>query len=347
MPPGRRDNMETLQTVWFLLIGVLLSGYAVLDGFDLGVGNLHLLARGDRERTTMLNAVGPYWDGNEVWLLTGGGAIFAAFPPVYATVFSGFYLALMLLLAALISRAVAIEFRNKVESEGWRKVWDIVFFVGSLLPSILLGVAFGNILKGIAVDASGEYIGGFFALLHPYPVLVGLLSLAMFTMQGALFLTVKTEGDLQTRAAGWASPAWTAFVALYVLATAATIFVAPHLFERYLANPVAWAAVVVTVGAMLYTRACLTRGSYKSAFVSSSVSIIGLIAVAALGMFPYLVRSTIDVNYSLTALNSSSSHKTLSVMLILALIGVPIVLAYTAYIYRAFRGKVVLHKESY
>jgi len=175
-----------LQVTWFLLIGVLLTGFAILDGFDLGVGVWHLRARGDRERRTLLNAVGPVWDGNEVWLLTAGGALFAAFPPVYASVFSGFYMALMLLLLALIFRAVSMEFRGKVESDGWRRFWDLGFGLGSALPAILFGVAVGNIMRGIPLDADGNFTGTFFSLLHPYALATGLLSLAAFVCHGAI-----------------------------------------------------------------------------------------------------------------------------------------------------------------
>ena len=201
-PRRRRDAMD-LQTTWFLLVGVLLAGYTILDGFDLGVGTLHLfLAKDDRERRTSLNSIGPVWDGNEVWLLTGGGALFAAFPPVYATVFSGFYLALMLLLVALIVRAVSLEFRSKEASPRWRQGWDVAFAVSSALPALLFGVALGNVLRGVPLDADGEYAGTFFTLLNPFALVVGLGGLAMFVMQGACWLNLKTEGAMKARAGG-------------------------------------------------------------------------------------------------------------------------------------------------
>ena len=338
--------MLTLQTIWFLLIAVLLSGYAVLDGFDLGIGNLYLLGK-EEDKKTMLAAVGPFWDGNEVWLLTGGGAIFAAFPEVYATVFSGFYLALILLLMALIFRAVSVEFRGKSDGAGWRKFWDGGFFVGSLLISILPGVAFGNILRGIPVDATKEYTGTFFGLLNPYAVLIGLLSLAMFTMHGALYLAMKTDGSLRQRAAGWAKNAWVAFVALYIAATAATYAFVPAMFARYEESVLPWAFVAVAVVAIIYTKLALGKGSYTAAFLASAVSIAAVIGVAAAGLFPNMVPSTLDTAFNLTVMNASSSQRTLTVMLVLALIGVPIVLVYTTWIYRAFRGKITLHKEGY
>jgi cytochrome d ubiquinol oxidase subunit II len=201
-----------LNTVWFLLIGVLLVGYAVLDGFDLGVGVLHLFAKSDHERRVHLNAIGPVWDGNEVWLLTAGGAMFAAFPIVYATVFSGFYLAFMLLLFALIFRAVSLEFRGQFENPRWRSFWDWAFGLGSLLPAVLYGVAIGNVIRGLPIGADGSLNVSLFALLNPYALLIGLFSLAMFVMHGAAFLAVRTEGELQERMARATVGAWTAFV---------------------------------------------------------------------------------------------------------------------------------------
>ncbi len=193
--------MDALQTIWFLLVGILIAGYAVLDGFDLGVGMLHLfIARNDRERRTLLSSIGPLWDGNEVWLLTGGGAIFAAFPRVYATVFSGFYIPLMLLLAALIARAAAVEFRSKEESPLWRSAWDVTFAVSSLVPALLFGVAIGNLMRGIPLTSDGEFAGTFVSLLNPFALATGLLSVAMFVMQGASWLSLKTEGDMRERA---------------------------------------------------------------------------------------------------------------------------------------------------
>ena len=253
--------------------------------------------------------------------------------------FSGFYLALIVLLVAIILRAVSVEFRNKVDSQGWKKFWDIGFFLGSVLPSILLGVAFGNIMRGVPVDATGEYAGTFFTLLNPFSVLVGVLSLAMFTLQGSTYLAMKTEGSLRAWAAGWARLSWTAYVVLFVAATAAAWFLAPHLFIR----PLSVIFAALAGAAMIYTRGALGKERYLAGFLGSSVSIAGLIGAAAAGFFPNMVRSTIDVNYSLTAMNASSSQRTLTVMLVLALVGVPIVLAYTTYIYRCFRGKVTAH----
>jgi cytochrome d ubiquinol oxidase subunit II len=339
--------MELLQGTWFVLVGVLIIGYAILDGFDLGVGILHLFARDEQERRIHLNAIGPVWDGNEVWLLTAGGALFAAFPPVYATVFSGFYLALMLLLTALIARAVSLEFRGKVESTGWKKSWDIVFGIGSLLPPILLGVAFGNILRGIALDTRGNYIGTFFDLLNPYAVLVGILSLSLFLMHGAVFMMSKTEGVLRDRYSRWAFRSWIAVLVLYAAASAATLFVSPNLFTGLTGNPLFWILFLLLLGSILAIPLLVKRRRSFPAFVASSSLIASMIGLSAISLYPNLGPSLTDPSLSLTISNSSSSQETLTVMLTIALIGMPLVIAYTIVIHRVFRGRVIINEDSY
>ncbi len=209
--------MTALQVIWFFLVGVLFVGYAILDGFDLGVGFWHLRAKGDDERRAMLNAVGPVWDGNEVWLLTAGGALFGAFPAVYASVFSGFYLALMLVLLVLMARAISFEFRSQVDSPGWRSAWDVIFSVSSTVAIVLFGVALGNILRGIPLDAAGNYTGTFFGLLNPFALMTGVLGLAMLAFHGALYMVIKGSGDLEERARGWVGPAGYVYLALFVV----------------------------------------------------------------------------------------------------------------------------------
>ena len=339
--------MIDLNTIWFILIGVLITGYAILDGFDLGVGVLHLFARDDHERRINLNAIGPVWDGNEVWLLTGGGALFAAFPIVYATVFSGFYLALILLLAALIFRAISLEFRGKVDSPGWRKFWDWAFSLGSLLPAILFGVAVGNVVKGIPIDIDGYYPGRFLGLLNPYAIMVGVLSLVMFTMHGALYMGVKTDGELQERMGKWASRSWIAFVIIYFLTTLYTFFAAPHLYDGILSKPMFWVFYVIFLLAVIYIPLATKAKRFFRAFLASSLTILSLIGLAAVSMFPKLVTSSVDLAYSLTIYNASSTPRTLTTMLIIALVGMPIVLIYTIYIYRVFKGKVIIGEDSY
>lgn len=336
-----------LQAIWFLLVGVLIIGYAILDGFDLGVGVLHLFLRNEQERRISLNAIGPVWDGNEVWLLTGGGALFAAFPVVYATVFSGFYLALMLLLVALIFRAVSMEFRSKVDSPQWKKVWDWGFGLGSLLPAILLGVAFGNILHGIPIDGQGNFTGSFAGLLNPYAILIGILSLSLFTMHGALYLTLKTEGELRERMSGVASTFWVGTVALYTLATVSTFFVSPFLFRGMLSNPLFWVLFLLLLVSLISVPVLLKSGKFFAAFLASAALIASMIGLSAVSLFPRLVPSATNLDYSLTIRNASSTPATLTVMLVIALIGMPIVIGYTWFIYRVFKGKVEITEASY
>ena len=329
-----------LHSVWFLLVAVLIAGYAVLDGFDLGVGVLHLFARSEDERRVHLQAVGPVWDGNEVWLLTGGGALFAAFPAVYATVFSGFYLALMLLLFALILRAVSIEFRGQLAAPRWRRAFDWGFGVGSLLPAVLLGVAVGNILRGVPIAVDGSYTGTFLGLLSPYAVLVGLCSLAFFVLHGALYLHMKADGEQGARMGRLALRLWVAWLVLYLGATAATAVVSPHLFAGLAACPVFWPFAVLLAAATVTVPLALRGGRERLAFVASSTTIVAMIGIAGVSLYPRLVPSLTDLAYSLTIDNAASTPRTQTVMLVIALVGMPIVLAYTVLIHRAFRGRI-------
>lgn len=322
-----------LRVVWYVLIGVLLIGYAILDGFDLGVGVLYpFLARDEPERRTLLAAIGPVWDGNEVWLLTAGGALFAAFPHVYATVFSGFYLAMMLVVFALIFRAVSLEFRRDPR---WGRFWDGAFAVGSFVPALLFGVAVGNIARGVPLSAEMHYTGTFLTLLNPYALLIGLLGLAMFLVQGAAYAALKTEGPLQARARRWLQGGLVAFGALFLLSTAASAAVRPVTFTR----PLAWAAWAASLVGILVAWALSARHRDLGAFLGSSLAIAGLIGILGASNFPNLVPALNNPAWSLTIYNASSSEKTLAAMLVLALVGMPFVIAYTAYIYRVFKGK--------
>ncbi len=336
-----------LNTIWFLLVAVLLIGYAILDGFDLGVGVLHLFTKSEDEKRININAIGPVWDGNEVWLITGGGALFAAFPIVYATVFSGFYIALMLLLLALIFRAVSFEFRGKVESDKWKKTWDAAFGLGSLLPAILFGVAVGNILRGIPLDENGLFTGTFFTLLNPYSILVGVLSLVLFTMHGAIYMTLKASGDQLEKMKNIAPRMWIAFVSLYVLVTIYSFFEAGFLFESVLSNPIFWILFIVLLTAVIYIPIALKSEKFGRGFFASSLTIACMMGLMAVSLFPRLVPSLTDLAYSLTIYNASSTERTLFTMLIIALIGMPFVIGYTIFIYRAFKGKVQLGEHSY
>jgi cytochrome d ubiquinol oxidase subunit II len=334
--------MTILQVTWFFLIGVLLTGYAILDGFDLGVGFWHLWTKKRDDRRRFLQAIGPVWDGNEVWLLTGGGAIFAAFPPVYASVFSGFYLALILVLLGLIFRAVSVEFRHQLHTPGWLRTWDLAFGLGSLLPALLFGVALGNIVRGLKLDEAGNYIGGFFALLNPYALLVGVTGLAMFATQGALYLALKTEGELYQQVRRWAAGAWVVYLVLFLVSGGWSLsaYQRGSLVLPLLASLV---ALVAIVGIRIFSGA----GADGKAFVSSSLSIAAIFGAVGATIFPHLVPASNDPALGLTVYNSSSSQVTLTTMLIVALIGMPLVVAYTIWVYRIFRGKVVLEEGGY
>jgi cytochrome d ubiquinol oxidase subunit II len=337
-----------LNSVWFLLVGVLFTGYAILDGLDLGVGGLHLFVRDDQERRIFLNAIGPVWDGNEVWLVTGGGALFAAFPEVYATVFSGFYDAFMLLLFALIFRAVAIEFRSERPSPRWRQTWDVAFAVASLLAALLIGVALGNIVWGVPLDQHHEFQGNLLTLLHPYALFVGLTAVALMVMHGNVYLVLKTEGALQEKLRGWTRRTVPVYLACFVVLNAVTILACPHiaaaLRER---SSLLGFLFLLTTGVTLNIAREVRRGREGGAFVSSCLSIATLMLLFGASVYPTMVFSTPDVTHSLTIYNGSSTDKTLRFMFAVALIGVPIVLTYTIGIYYVFRGKVRIVEGSY
>jgi len=342
--------MIDLNIAWFLLVGVLIIGYAILDGFDLGVGVLHLFTKNEDEKRININAIGPVWDGNEVWLLTAGGALFAAFPIVYATVFSGFYIAFMLLLTSLIFRAVSFEFRKYMDTPRSKKWWDLAFGLGSLIPALLYGVAIGNIMNGVPIELrDGKVVSSitFFGLLNPYSLLIGILSLVLFTMHGAIYMTLKCEGSQRERMVDWINKAWIVFVILYILATLATFFNAHYLFSGIISNPLFWIFFVILFASILYIPIAVYGRKFGLAFLSSSVMIALMILLVALSLFPRLVPSSIDLASSLTIYNASSTPRTLTAMLIIALIGMPIVIGYTIFIYRVFKGKVIITHDSY
>ncbi|MBS0604394.1 MAG: cytochrome d ubiquinol oxidase subunit II [Verrucomicrobia bacterium] len=338
----------TLSFIWYLVIGVAVIFYVALDGFDLGVGIMNFFTKKDDERRIFLNSIGPVWDGNEVWLVIVGGALFAGFPDVYATLFSGFYNLCMILLAGLIFRAVAIEFRSKRKSMKWRSIWDAVFSVSSLLISFGLGVTLGNLIIGIPLNENGDFVGSFALFFRPFPILIGLFTISLLMMHGSIYLAMKTEGALHKRLRVWAKRCIMIFVGFYVVTTVATWIGAPHMFERFRENP--WFLVVPLLAllSILNVPRMFTRNSDGWAFLSSCGCILLLFCVFGIGTFPYLVRSTINPDTaSLTFFNSSASVLTLKVLLIIVAIGVPLVLAYGTMIYRVFRGKVKLEKSSY
>ncbi len=336
-----------LNTIWFFLILTLFAGYAILDGFDLGIGALHLFVKDDFERRVMINSIGPVWDGNEVWLVTGGGALFAAFPDVYATLFSGFYTVFMILLFMLIFRAVAIEFRSKQPMKWWRQIWDFAFSVASILIAFIAGVVLGNLVSGVPVGADKEFIGTFWYMITPYTVLVGITTVALFMMHGAIYGVMKTEGELHKKLRGWVNNTIIFFVICYVTTTMATLIYYPHMVERYKEFPVFFILAILNMLAIANIPRAILSGKDFFAFLSSSVSIAALLLLFALGLFPDLVYASNNPEYSLNIYNAASSSKTLEIMLIIALAGFPFVLAYTISIYWIFRGKVKLTSMSY
>ncbi|MCC6546688.1 cytochrome d ubiquinol oxidase subunit II [Candidatus Sumerlaeota bacterium] len=336
-----------LNTIWFFLLGLLLIGYAILDGFDLGVGALHLFSKGDTERRTLLNSIGPVWDGNEVWLVTAGGALFAAFPHAYATAFSGYYLAFMLLLFALIFRAVAIEFRSKEQMGWWRKAWDIAFSVASIVASILFGVAVGNLIVGLPIDGQMIYRGSFFDLLSPYALLVGVFNLSMFMMHGSIYLYLKTEGDLQAKAKRWIYKTFSAFVILYVFTTIFTLRAYPSMITNFEHFWWAWIVAALNALAIANIPRALHLGLPFRAFLSSCCTIAALVFLFGIGVFPNMIISSESAANNLTIYNAASSQETLKIMLIMAIMGLPFVAAYTTAIYWVFRGKVKIDRFSY
>lgn len=336
-----------LHVLWFVLVGVLLGGYAVLDGFDLGVGIVHPFIRGDTERRIAVNAIGPLWDGNEVWLVTLGGALFAAFPEAYATVFSGFYLPFMFLLLALIGRAVSIEFRSKVDRRAWRLYWDASFSFSSLVAVFLFGLALGNLIQGIPVGADKEFAGSLSDLLGPYPIAVAVLAVAACGMHGVFYLYLKTEGPLQARIGRWRGKAFGLFLIAYLAVTLMTLASVHRVVGNFERAPFAWVVVGLTVLAIAGIPRAISKEQPGFGFVCSCATILGLIFTFGMSMFPSLVVSSLDRSYDLTIRNAASSEATLELMAIIAGIGMPFVLTYTGLVYWVFRGKTKLDEFSY
>ncbi len=336
-----------LETIWFLLWGLLWGIYFMLDGFDLGVGALMpFLAKTGEEKKIAYQSIGPFWDGNEVWLITAGGVTFAAFPKTYAVLFSSLYSALMLVLFGLIFRGVSIEFRGQVESDRWRSVWDLGMFFGSVLPAILLGVAFANIFKGIPIDGDGVYHGSLLTLLNPYGLIGGALFLLLFLQHGAIWQSIKSEGSLQVRSLAAARGLWWALLATAVIFLAATAF-ATRLYENYLNHPVLFLIPVAVVAALLMTRVFMNRGAYWKAWGASCVTILGATLFGVIGLYPNLLPSSLNPQFNLTISNSASTPLTLKIMLVVALVFVPLVIAYQAWVYLVFRDKVSLDDIHY
>ena len=328
-----------LETIWFLLWGVLWAIYFMLDGFDLGLGTLlPFLGRTETERQTIHGAVGPYWDGNEVWLITAGGVTFAAFPGTYAVLFSAFYTPLMLILFALIFPAVSFEFRNKRETASWRLLWDVVAALTSFVPALLFGVAFANIFKGIPIDRDGVYTGTLFTLLNPYGIAGGLFFLLLFLLHGSLWLSIKTDGPLRNKALLAARGLWpvlTCVAVLFLVITASYT----DLYRNYLQSPLLFIVPLIAVCSLLAVRTFLTSSPLMS-WWASAITIVCTTLFGVIGLYPRMLPSSLDPSFSLTVSNSASGTLTLKIMLVVAIVFVPIAIIFQGWAYALFKGKI-------
>ncbi len=365
-------DYETLKLIWWLLVGVLLLGFAVMDGHDMGVGTLlPFVGRTDTERRVIINTVGPHWDGNQVWFITGGGAIFAAWPLVYATAFSGFYWAMLAVLWALFFRPVGFDYRSKIKNTTWRKTWDWGLFIGGAVPPLIFGVAFGNLLQGVPFHFDdtlmSTYTGTFWALLNPFALLAGVVSSAMITFHGANYLMHRTEGAIQMRARNWSVAAGMAMVAAFLLAGlfvgnlpgfVITSPVAPNALPDPLAKtvmvtagawlnnfrqlPALWLVPSLGVLAGLAGIGLAMRGRTLGAFIASGLSMAGIIGTAGVALFPFIMPSSSDPRSSLTVWDSTSSHLTLGIMFWATMIFMPLIIFYTFWAYKVMAGKVTV-----
>ena len=332
-----------LNTLWFILITVLFSGFFFLEGFDYGVGMLMpFLGKRDEERRAIINTIGPVWDGNEVWMITAGGALFASFPQWYATLFSGFYIPLVLMLLALIFRGVGFEFRSQEESAGWRNTWDWLIWLGSLLPALLWGVAIANIVRGVPIDEKMQYVGGFFNLLNPYALVGGITFVVLFAMHGATYLAIKLTNGLEKQAKQVANRLWTATLVMAVIFLAYSY---PEVFAKAQYFGVAAVFLAIAVIALLVDRYFLGKGDMLKAFWAGAVTIIGITAGFFAALYPNVMPSSLNPEYSLTIYNASASPYTLKVMTIVALVLVPIVLVYQGWTYYTFRQRISVKDE--
>jgi cytochrome d ubiquinol oxidase subunit II len=346
-----------MEAAWFAIVVGMLAVYTVLDGFDFGVGTLHrLVARTDEERRTVLAAIGPVWDGNEVWLIAAGGVLFLSFPRVYAAAFSGFYLALMIVLWLLILRGVAIESRSRQDNPLWREFWDTTFAVASALLAVVLGTALGNVVRGVPLDGTGSFFIPLFTDFQPgvrpgvfdwYTILVGVFALCTLAGHGALYLVWKTAGPVQARSRLWARRAWLAVLPLWLAVTLATAWLRPDIFTNLLDRPWSLAFVALMLGGVVGALQFPRRGRELAAFLSSSAFLLGLLAATMAGIYPVWLRSTVDSAHSLTAANSAAGSYGLQVALVWFTVGIALAGGYFTYLFRSTRGKVDVHTEGH
>ena len=336
-----------LNTWWFLVLGGVLTGYAVLDGFDLGVGAIHLFWHKETSRRIALNAIGPVWDGNEVWLVISGGAMFAGFPIVYATVFSAFYVPFMLLLTGIIFRAVAIEFRSKEPMLWWHLMWDIMFCASSILITLLLGLVVGNLIQGMPIGKDLEYTGNWLDFLNPYAFLIAFTALSLFMMHGAMFLLLKTEDRVFARLTVMAKNLVIFFVIMFAMTTVTTLVYIPQMAEKFRLHPILFTLPAMAILTVANIPRLVTKRRYRIAFIFSGLTIALLIALFAIGLFPNIVISTLSADTNITIYNGASTAKTLKNLMIVAIIGVPLVATYTTFVFWTFKGKVKQDKMVY
>jgi len=332
---------------WFLVLGGVISGYAILDGFDLGAGALHLFLRKEESRRIAFNAIGPVWDGNEVWLVIAGGVLFAGFPVAYAAIFSAFYIPFMVFMMGLIFRAISIEFRSKEPMLWWRKTWDISYAVSNIIIALSLGLMLGNVALGIPLNKQHEFAGNWTSFFNPFAIMIAVTTLALFMMHGSIYLAMKTEKRLYVRLTLLAKDFTIFFVLSFVIATVYTLLYIPHLSAGLRGNPSFFILPIIMILAIANIPRQLNKGNYRFAFASSTVTIATLLMMVAVEVFPYLVYSPQFPSNSITISNAASSVKTMKILLLIALIGTPLVALYTVYVFWTFKGKVKLDEMSY
>ncbi|MCG2614661.1 cytochrome d ubiquinol oxidase subunit II [Terrimonas sp. NA20] len=332
---------------WFLVFGGVISGYAILDGFDLGAGALHLFLKKEQSRRIALNAIGPIWDGNEVWLVIGGGALFAGFPVAYAAIFSAFYIPFFIFLIGLIWRAVAIEFRSKEPGKIWRLTWDFVYSFACIVIALSLGLMLGNVALGLPLNPEKEFTGNWLSFFNPFSILVAITTLALFMMHGAIYLAMKTENRLYTKLTILAKKFTVFFVVSFVITTVYTLLYVPHLSDRVRSNPPFFVFPLIMMLAIANIPRLLNKGKYRHAFASSCITIASLLILVAIEVFPNLLYATNNAANSITIHNAASSPKTMKILLTIAVIGTPLVAIYTSFVFWTFKGKVKLDEMSY
>ncbi|WP_405377060.1 cytochrome d ubiquinol oxidase subunit II [Nonlabens sp. Asnod3-A02] len=335
-------------TLWYLVVGLLFSGYAILEGFDYGAGAWHLFFKKDLSRRIAINAIGPLWDANQVWLIIGGGALFAGFPVMYATMLSAMYIPFMLFLLLLVLRSSAIKFRSSEEMKWWRTTWDIIYFVSNTLIAFLLGVVLGNVLQGFEIGENYTYKGGiFFAFLSPYAIMAGFTTLSLFMTQGAIFLLLKTEGRLHSRLTFLLKKGMIFFIISFAITSLYTLIFLPGVTDRFKEQPLFFALPILAFLAVANVPRLVSKKKYFQALIFSSLTMAFLLMLVAFQLYPVLLPSTIDPAFSVTIYNAASSQKSLGIMLTMVVVGAPLLAGYLIFLYKTFNGKVQLDDTSY